>query len=59
MLNALKFNYHFLSLGKWHTQGIVSWGFECAHKIYPGVYANVTFFKNWIINSILEKSDPF
>ncbi|XP_012159852.1 trypsin alpha-3-like [Ceratitis capitata] len=29
--------------------GICSFGFECAHKDYPGVYVNVAAVRNWIL----------
>lgn len=48
----------FSIIERWYTQGIVSWGEECAHEKLYGVYTNVTYFRDWIIESILEKSDP-
>jgi len=41
---------------RWYTTGIVSHGEGCAKPNSYGVYANVTYFKDWIVETILEKS---
>ena len=32
--------------------GVVSWGFQCATEGYPGIYADVWHYKDWIQNHI-------
>lgn len=32
--------------------GLVSFGFNCGHRYYPGVYTKIGHFTNWIVNTI-------
>ena len=43
--------------GWYKVGGVVSWGNGCGLPNYPGVYARVSFFENWI-RGIVEVPDP-
>ncbi len=34
--------------------GIVSWGRECAMKGVPGVYSRISYFYDWIVDTVCE-----
>ncbi|KAH8248931.1 hypothetical protein KR032_004354, partial [Drosophila birchii] len=36
--------------------GIISWGVGCADSKYPGIYADVSFFQDWIAGSSKQNS---
>jgi len=43
---------------RWYSSGVVSWGEEptCTVRNKYGVYSNTTYFKDWIVDTILEQS---
>ncbi|XP_031568094.1 uncharacterized protein LOC116302847 [Actinia tenebrosa] len=39
--------------GRWFLMGITSWGYrDCTDMRYPSVYADVLYFRDWILNTI-------
>ena len=54
-MNHLFFLLHIIATEKWYSTGIVSHGVGCARPHKYGVYANVTHFKDWIIETILNE----
>ncbi|XP_036985174.2 serine protease 44-like [Artibeus jamaicensis] len=36
----------------WVQVGIVSWGFGCGRKNHPGIYTELSFYKDWVIDQM-------
>ncbi|MFN0264831.1 serine protease [Tepidamorphus sp. 3E244] len=41
--------------GSYRQVGVVSWGYECGHPVFPGIYARVSKFVPWI-NETMSKN---
>ena len=55
IVNQLFFFLYIIATGKWYSTGIVSHGDRCARPHLYGVYSNVAYFKDWIIETILNE----
>jgi len=42
---------------RWYAGGIVSYGKKCGSKGLFQIYASVTYFKKWIVETILSRAD--
>ncbi|XP_041533498.1 serine protease 44-like [Microtus oregoni] len=41
----------------WVQVGIVSWGIGCGRKGYPGIYTEVSYYRNWIVKELSRAPD--
>ena len=57
----LKLLYFFLFAvsGKWYTTGISKGGFGCVTPPEYAVFTKVAVYRNWIIEQLLENSEPW
>jgi len=44
--------------GTWYINGATSWGYGCAAEEYPGVWARVHVFRDWIEESMVNPIEP-
>ena len=44
-----------IATAKWYSTGVVSHGIGCARANEYGIYSNVEHFKDWIIETMLNK----
>ena len=47
--------FYIIATGKWYTTVIVLYGEGCSRPHKKGFYSNMTHFKTWIIETILNE----
>ena len=55
LLIRIVFFLNSIATAKWYSTGVVSHGIGCARPHEYGIYSNVEHFKDWIIETILNK----